>query len=182
MLGLTTKLLGGGLALALLGLSVQTARIEGFLFIKGYKAEVAGLKNNLDDMRVASKIATEQQILLNDARTGTETKNAEIDDAKFESAQGNANNAATVYIGRWRVRTERVCPGTTDIAAKSGLPVIPETVPTTTVMVSESDVRKCTSATSYAIAAHNSAVKDVADGTAEFLPEPAAAVTVDSGE
>jgi hypothetical protein len=129
-------------------------------------------------MRAASKIATEQQILLNDARTSTETKNAEIDDVKFEAAQSNANNAATVYIDRFRVRPERVCPVNADSASQGSLPVVPETVPATTVMVSEEDVRKCTSATAYAIAAHNSAVKDVGDGTAEFLPEPASSVTV----
>jgi hypothetical protein len=179
MLGIASKILGGGLALAVLGIGVQTVRIEGFLFVKGYKAQVAGLKKNLEDMRVASKIATEQQIALNDARTNTETKNAEIDDVKFEAAQGNASNAATVYIDRFRVRPERVCPGTTDSTPQGSVPVVPEALPAAAVMVSEDDVRKCTSATAYAIAAHNSAVTDVADGTAEFLPAPASSVTVD---
>jgi len=53
-----------GTALALLGtlLLVQTARIEGFLFVKGYKAENTALREAVASVKEAQEQATKLAI------------------------------------------------------------------------------------------------------------------------
>lgn len=145
---------------------VQTVRIDGFLFIQGYRERLSAANQTIADMKQASKEAWAKQIALNEQRRKSDTDNAEKSDEAYKHEASNANDAAIRYIDRWRVR-ENSCSSGPDSAAQSSNPGVPETMPADAVMVSARDVQACTGATAYAIEAHNHAVRLIESGTAE---------------
>lgn len=125
-----------GSALALLGtlLLVQTARIEGFLFIDGLKAENEKLTGQLVSIKEAQKLATK---LAKEEKARIEAENErKAENAKLDYQKRLADNRA--IIDRW-LRSQAGRPtGNTNLPeaseATSGTsgtgpaPVIPDTV------------------------------------------------------
>ena len=125
-----------GTALALLGtlLLVQTARIEGFLFIDGLKAENEKLTGQLVSIKEAQKLATK---LAKEEKARIEAENErKAENAKLDYQKRLADNRA--IIDRW-MRSQAGRPtGNTNLPeaseATSGTsgtgpaPVIPDTV------------------------------------------------------
>lgn len=122
-----------GTALATLGalLLVQTARIEGFLFWDGLKAENARLSETLDKVKAAQAVATriaQQEKARIEAENERKAENAKAD---FEKRLA-ANNAA---LRSW-LQNHRRAAGSADLpetsqatgglAETSAAPVIPE--------------------------------------------------------
>lgn len=79
---LTSKIFGGLAVVLALALATQTLRIEGFLFIKGYKAQVAGLRIDLDKIKVLR-----MQERLNHQQTKKNYRDAQFRAAQLEAAR-----------------------------------------------------------------------------------------------
>jgi hypothetical protein len=165
---LTSKVFLGTTIAALTFGAIQTVRIEGFWFIKGYEQRLAAANSALDAVNAASKTARDKQIQINLERKGKSDDLAKQGDDSFALAARAAGPATTRYIDRWRVRN--VCEGLTkrrDLAAQGNDAVVPEEMPAGAVLVSEGDVQACTGATAYAIEAHNHAMSKIEAGIAE---------------
>ena len=86
---LTSKIYGALAIAALVFAGVQTARIEGFLFIHGLKQDIADRDRKLEDFRLASKVAEAQQKQLDaDVRASNErvVEHAQRDHKRVEQA------------------------------------------------------------------------------------------------
>lgn len=70
---LAVKVAVGVAVAAAAACAVQTVRIEGFAFVKGYKAQIVGLNDTINDLRVA-KVTAEEKAKLKRAQTETQTK------------------------------------------------------------------------------------------------------------
>jgi len=108
-----------GTALALLGvlLLVQTARIEGFLFIKGYAEKLADAKGQLVAIEQAGIAAAKEQQRLNKAVTDKQTEIARLTDADQENRRKLAS-AANAYARRMQYANN--CRAGAGAAAESG--------------------------------------------------------------
>lgn len=125
----------------LFALGVQTARIEGFLWFDGYKANLAECKADH-----AREVQEAEQ-----ARADAKAKSDQLakETERAHEVRAPANRAAAVrYIDRYRiVRTE--APATE--ARASDDPGAPVEAPADAVMVSSADVLACTDAATYAL-------------------------------
>lgn len=105
--GLTAKIYGGVAVAALTFAAVQTVRIEGLLFIDGYKDEVAALRKKVSDMETASDEAwmlAQKQV----AETEAHYTNLAKENVRVET------EIRTVYRDRAgayadRMRADQVC-------------------------------------------------------------------------
>lgn len=125
----------------LIALAVQTARIEGFLWFDGYKADFAECKaNHAREVREAEQ-----------ARAEVKAKSDQLakESTRVHEIRAPENRAAAVrYIDRYRiVRTE--APATEARAGDD--PGAPVEAPADAVMVSSADVIACTDASTYAL-------------------------------
>jgi len=112
---LTAKIYGGVAVAALTLAAVQTVRIEGFLFVDGYKDEVASLQKKVSDMETASN---EAWMLAQKQVAETEAHYAKL--AK-ENARAETE-IRTVYRDRGsayadRMRADQVCRAPTASAS-----------------------------------------------------------------
>ena len=125
-----------GTALALLGtlLLVQTARIEGFLFFDGLKAENTELRDTLAKVEQAQKLATK---LAKEEKARIEAENErKAENAKADYQKRLADNRA--IIDRWmrsqagsatgNTNLPEVGEATSGIAGTSPAPVVSDTV------------------------------------------------------
>lgn len=98
-----------GTALALLGtlLLVQTARIEGFLFFDGLKAENTELRETLTSMEKAQELARKAQLALNKSISDKQTEIARLTDEN-ETNRLKLAAAADRYASGNSLR--KVCP------------------------------------------------------------------------
>jgi len=106
-----------GTALALLGtlLLVQTARIEGFFFLDGFKAENAKLRETVASIKAAQEQATKLAIAEKkrvEAENERKAENAKIDYEKRLAA----NDAA---LRKWLRSQAGRSPGNTDLSSQS---------------------------------------------------------------
>jgi hypothetical protein len=74
---------------------------------------------------------------------------------EYVAKMADARSAADAYISRMRVKTPSRDASGTITSASGGNPGVPADMPAAAVMVSEGDVRACTDASAYAIAAHD---------------------------
>jgi hypothetical protein len=161
---LTSKIYGGVAIAALSLAAIQTVRIEGFWFIKGYAQKLQEANRAIDMMAVARI----QQVKVNQERKDKSNETAKDADQEYQIAKGNVGPAITRYIDHWRVRNAcQSVPGASDTASKGNDTGISEEMPAGAVLVSEGDVQACTDATTYAIAAHNYAAAKIEAGIAE---------------
>ena len=79
---LTSKLFGGLAIMLALGLATQTIRIEGFLFIHGFKQQVVGLRIDLDRVK-----ALRMEERLNHRQTKKNIRDAQFRAAQLEQAR-----------------------------------------------------------------------------------------------
>jgi len=109
-----------GTALALLGtlLLVQTARIDGFLFWDGLKAENTELRETLAKVEEAQKLARKAQLALNKSIFDKQIQIARLTDEN-ETNKRKVAAAASTYADR--MRFDKICPSRTDTAAESGI-------------------------------------------------------------
>lgn len=125
----------------LFALGVQTARIEGFLWFDGYKANLAECKANH-----AREVQEAEQ-----ARADAKAKSDQLakESTRAHEIRAPENRAAAVrYIERNRiVRTEAP---TTEARAGDD-PGAPVEAPADAVMVSSADILACTDASTYAL-------------------------------
>lgn len=125
----------------LIALAVQTARIEGFLWFDGLKADLAKCKANH-----AREVQEAEQ-----ARAEAKAKSDQLakESTRVHEIRAPENRAAAVrYIERNRiVRTE--APATQ--AGAGDDPGAPVEAPAVAVMVSSADVIACTDASTYAL-------------------------------
>lgn len=125
----------------LIALAVQTARIEGFLWFDGLKADLAECKaNHAREVREAEQ-----------ARAEAKAKSDQLakESTRAHEVRAPENRAAAVrYIERNRiVRTEAPAP-----EARAGDdPGAPDQAPADAVMVSSADILACTDASTYAL-------------------------------
>jgi hypothetical protein len=165
---ITSKIFAGVAIVSITFGAIQTVRIEGFLFIKGYSEKLAEANKAIDMMDAASGMARDKQIAVNTERKDTSDDLAKEGERSYAWASRDAGAAATVYIDRWRVR--EVCKGDTDggpAGAEGNNPGVSEEMPSRAVLVSEGDVQACTGATAYALEAHNHAARKIEAGIAE---------------
>lgn len=129
------------LALLAMALAVQTARIEGFLWFDGLKADLAECKANH-----AREVWEAEQ-----ARASAKAKSDQLakESTRAHEIRAPENRAAAVrYIDRYRiVRSE--APATEARAGDD--PGAPVEAPADAVMVSSADVIACTDASTYAL-------------------------------
>lgn len=101
---LAVKVATGAAVACLAACAVQTARIEGFLFVKGYKAQVNYLSNTINDLRVA-KVTAEEKAKLQRAQTETQTKGfAQENDHDHQTLAVAGRAAVDRYAAANRVR------------------------------------------------------------------------------
>lgn len=104
----------GGIALAfLLALSIQTARIEGFLWWDGLKAVIASLRAengilriDLDSIKLAQKIATEKAVEAKRQADERAARQQEESDERLEQALRDKRDLAARYAAANRLRTK----------------------------------------------------------------------------
>lgn len=129
-----------GTALALLGtlLLVQTARIEGFLFIDGLKAENTELRETLASMEQAQELARKAQLALNKSISDKQNEIARLTDAN-ETNRLKLAAAADRYASGNSLR--KVCPNIAgnDTAAESGIAQSSNSPDPDAVILSRSD-------------------------------------------
>ena len=146
----------------LIALAVQTARIEGFLWFDGYKADFAECKANH-----AREVQEAEQ-----ARAVAKAKSDQLakENERVHEVRAPANRAAAVrYIDRHRiVRTE--APATQARAGDD--PGAPVEAPADAVMVSSADVIACTDASTYALEAWEWIEGLRREGLGEVSPRP----------
>ena len=125
----------------LIALGVQTARIEGFLWFDGLKADLAECKANH-----AREVQEAEQ-----ARAEAKAKSDQLakESTRAHEIRAPENRAAAVrYIDRYRiVRTE--APATQ--AGAGDDPGAPAQAPADAVLVSSADILACTDASTYAL-------------------------------
>ena len=85
------------------------------------------------------------------------TQLAKDADHAYETDLANARTAADRYIASHRVRAQAAgdSRGATVAATQGGSSGVPEIMPASAVLVSDSDVQACTGAVAYGIAAHD---------------------------
>lgn len=122
---------------------------------------------------VAQAKALAAQVALNASVAAKYQSQAEISDANYKTALADAGADADRYIAAHRLRPAAHPGGTSSPSgtAQAGDSNLPADMPADGVVVSASDVQKCTGATSYAVTAHNSAVDAIAASTAIPAPE-----------
>ena len=120
--------------------------------------------------RNAQKDAELAQQALNAAFSARSTSIAKDADHGYEKARTGALSRADDYIARNRVQSCPKSPASrSDPAAESGAASVPEvTAAPAIVAISDGDVRACSIAASYAMKAHETAVKLVDAGLAEW--------------
>lgn len=125
----------------LIALAVQTARIEGFLWFDGLKADLAECKANH-----AREVQEAEQ-----ARAIAKAKSDQLakESTRAHEIRAPENRAAAVrYIDRYRiVRTEAPAPQ----AGAGDDPGAPAQAPADAVLVSSADILACTDASTYAL-------------------------------
>jgi hypothetical protein len=131
-----------GIAALALGLAVQTARIEGFLFIDGYKDKLAARDQKIADM---TKASDEAWLLLIKQKADFEAKAAQI--AKESNREDQA--VRIVYRDRSdayadRMRLDKVCSRNPAPAAQGGAPAVGDGPGPDAVVVARSDFNICT--------------------------------------
>jgi multidrug efflux pump subunit AcrA (membrane-fusion protein) len=110
---LTSKIFGGVAIAALAFAAVQTVRIEGFPFIKGFKQELAEKDRTIAQMESASaaNLAAQQaQVKQTEAAF---VKQAEITNAKQEALEADYRRRLAAYAGRMRLESGCVSPTST---------------------------------------------------------------------
>ena len=151
------RLLGikGGVILALVCLlGVQTARIEGFLWLDGLKDRIASLRGSLAEIQAAQKVAEARAIA---AKLEAERKYAEKAkeiDREHQAELADASDRAARYIAANRVQCPSVgSPGSGAVAAADGSGATSSDGPGSTaivdaVAVEAEDIHICTTNTS----------------------------------
>jgi hypothetical protein len=107
--GLTAKVYGGVALLAIAVAGVQTVRIDGLWFIKGYVERLDRSEARNEKLIAASEAARIAQIAMNEKRKQDEKDNAHETDKNDRIAQLEARQPAIDYRDRWRLRN--VCEG-----------------------------------------------------------------------
>lgn len=148
--------LKGGVILALiLALGVQQARIEGFLWIDGYKDQIASLWGSLAKIESAQKEAKANAIA---AKAETERKYAQKAmeaDREHQTELADARASADAYIRAHRVPAGTCGASSGAVAAGGDSDTgVPASVPAN-VIVAEADVRACTDLYTYGVKAHD---------------------------
>lgn len=130
---LTAKLFSG-IALALmLAFLVQTGRIEGFLWIEGFKQAVARLTHdnavirvNLDMLKTANEIATERAMEAKRLADERAAKQKELSDERLSKERSRYRALAARYAAANRVRGKAGAPDQRS-ASGADLPVTAST-------------------------------------------------------
>ena len=129
------------LALLAMALAVQTARIEGFLWFDGLKADLAKCKaNHAREVREAEQ-----------ARAIAKAKSDQLakESTRVHEIRAPENRAAAVrYIERNRIVRAEAPASQAGAGDDPGAPV---EAPAVAVMVSSADVIACTDASTYAL-------------------------------
>ncbi len=146
---------------------VQTARIEGFLWIDGYKEKLAQRDKTIADLKEASAKNLAAQIEQKRQWEQTSTKLAKDRDNAYQAGREEGDALASAYIARNRVRKGSGGSSTPAAPGERADPGVPEEVPADAVMVSADDVRQCTAAVNYAVQAHMYAMEKIGAGLAE---------------
>lgn len=138
LIGLVGRIgIKGGIALAfLLALSVQTARIEGFLWWDGFKAVIASLRAengilriDLDSIKLAQKIATEKAMEARRQADQLAAQQKEQSDARLEQALRDKRALAARYAAANRLRAKGAVagsPGGTDLPCPATITESPD--------------------------------------------------------
>jgi hypothetical protein len=101
---LTSKIFGG-LAVALaLALAAQTARIEGFLFVDGYKQTLAARDKTIADIATAQEAASAAQLAANEANRQEFKEHSNASDYRAARALPAGRAAADRYADAHRLR------------------------------------------------------------------------------
>ncbi len=121
---ITAKLFGGVALALLLAFMVQTGRIEGFLWIEGFKQAVARLTHdnavirvNLDMLKTANEIATERAQEAKRLADAKAAKQKELSDERLSKERSRYRELAARYAAANRVRAKA---GETDSGSASG--------------------------------------------------------------
>lgn len=143
-------------------LLVQTVRLEGFkvwpIDYEGAKPKAERLQAVIDDIEKAQEQALARAQAVKDAAELRYRTLAERTDDEIEQANADAMDAAERYIANNRVRcpTNRGASGGTVAASDDRGARVPESVPADTlVSITDSDLRACVGAVTYAVGAHN---------------------------
>lgn len=114
---ITAKLFGGIALALLLAFMVQTGRIEGFLWIEGFKAAVARLTHdnavirvNLDMLKTANEIATERAQEAKRVADAKAAKQKELSDERLSQERSRYRALAARYAAANRVRSKAGAP------------------------------------------------------------------------
>lgn len=175
---LACKIYGGVAIAALTFGAVQTVRIEGFLFLDGFKDRIEDLEQDLKDAEKASdgnRQAAERQVQVWEDTSGTVGRKNENE---YRENRSVVRNAVRDYANANRVRSEvPICPAApaaegTDTAVPVGMP--PDTG---LVAIGERDLQALADWALVGIQAHNQAVEKIEAGLAEAMPaEPNAPI------
>jgi len=169
---LTSKIFGGVALAALAFATAQTIRIEGFLFIHGFKQDLADRDKQIVDMKAASKAnraEAERQAKEQQAKLDAATKDA--NDA-YKQAQQVTDDRTRAYLASHRLRADCgiSAPATVAEGKDSGVPAGVQ-ADTGMVAIRETDLQALVDWLQIGVAAHNEAVAKVNSGAA--MPDPA---------
>ena len=121
---LTAKLFSGVALALMLAFMVQTGRIEGFLWIEGFKQAVARLTHdnavirvNLDMLKTANEIATERAQEAKRVADAKAAKQKELSDERLSQERSRYRALAARYAAANRVRSHA---GKTAVSGSSG--------------------------------------------------------------
>jgi hypothetical protein len=134
---LTSKIFAATTVAALTFAGVQTLRIEGFWFIKGYKAQHEADQKRISELLDAREKAAEDQKRLNNQRTADETQIARKTDEKQVITKYIIRNTSAQYAADNSLH--EVCPSGTNPAAKVSSTEKLDRVSETSIVVSTRD-------------------------------------------
>lgn len=173
---LTSKIFGAIAVAALAFATLQTVRIEGFLFIHGYKERLAER-----DAAIASLVNASDE-----ARALAEAQNKDRQDKLDEATKDARNEHTSIAVDtgnrfasyRDRMRTDKICGVDPAPSPERENPGVPANLPADTGMVAvrSDDLQALVEWFAIGLAAHNNAVAKVEAGVAEAdtaLPAPA---------
>ena len=173
---LTSKIFGGVAIAALTFGAVQTMRIEGFLFIHGFKQDVAERDKQIAALIVASdanRLAAERQIAERQSKLDRTTKDAEND---HKAITHDTRTSLATYRDRMRIKND--CVSAAAGPSEREDPGVPADLPADTGMVAirNDELQALVEWFTIGLAAHNREVAKIEAGVAEpdgAMPDPA---------
>ena len=171
--GLTAKIYGGIAIAALTFGAVQTVRIEGFWFIKGYQQKLEDKTRQLAELKAASDAnlaAAIAQVKAVEAKSAALAKDNQIHEQDIRRDYGARS---IVYADR--MRADKVCGRTAPAPAQDNPAPVDNSPGQDAIVVSRDDFDILTENTIRLKAAHDWGFALVKEGLAEPVvwPEPA---------